>query len=185
MKSWGKWVSYIILGLVIVFFALALIVPKIYTGHLAIVRSSSMEPAIQAGSLALMMPVDPLKVRVGDIIVFAPWNDPDVTVSHRVIGRFYEEGELYFATKGDAVEDPDPDAVPAENVKGKVIFDIPYLGFAANYMYDYVRSWWGLIVFVALPAMLLVGITIRDINRARNRRYKRMQLWLKRRQQRR
>ena len=185
MKRLGNWLTYIILGLAIIFFALVLLMPTVFSGHLAIVRSSSMEPAIPAGALALMLPVDPEKVEVGDVIVFTPWNDPDVTVSHRVINKFYDDGELYFATKGDATEEADPDAVSAQNVQGKVVFDIPYLGFAANYMYDYVQSWWGLIVFVALPAMLLVGITIRDVKRARNRRYQRMQLWLKRRQQRR
>ena len=185
MKRLGKWLSYVILGLAIIFFALVLLMPTVFSGNLAIVRSSSMEPAIRAGALALMLPVDPEKVKVGDIITFDPPWDPDVTVSHRVIGRYYEGGELYFDTKGDATEESDPYYVPATSVQGKVIFDIPYLGFAANYMHDYVRSWWGLIVFIALPSMLLIGITIRDVSRARNRRHKRMQLWLKRREQRR
>ncbi len=184
MKRLGKWLTYIILGLAIIFFALVLLIPTVFSGNMAIVRSSSMEPAMSAGSLALMVPVDPEKVKVGDIIVFTPPWDPDVTVSHRVINIHRDDGELLFDTKGDATEESDPYYVPALSVQGKVIFDIPNLGFAADYMYDYVRSWWGLTVFVALPAMLLVGITARDIKRAGNRRHKRMKLWLKRHRQR-
>jgi signal peptidase len=183
MKKLGKWLSYTVLILIIAFFTTVLLMPTVFLGSLAIVRSSSMEPAMPAGALALMMPIDPQNVQVGDIIAFDPPWDPDVTVSHRVID-ILRDGQLLFDTKGDATEESDPYYVPAEHVHGKVIFNIPYLGFAANDASEYVRSWWGLLVFVAIPAVLLIGITIRDINRSTNRRYKHRQMILKRRQQR-
>jgi signal peptidase len=184
MKRLGKWLSYIILGLAVIFFAMILLMPTVFTGSMAIVRSSSMEPAMPAGAIALMLPVDPEKVKVGDIIAFDPPWDPDVTVSHRVID-IQHDGQILFDTKGDATEQPDPYYVPAEHVHGKVIFNVPHLGFAVNYMTEYVRSWWGLILFVALPSMLLVGSVIRDTTRSTNRRHKQMQKLLKRRQRRR
>lgn len=183
MKRLGKGLSYIILGLIILFFTLVLLMPTVFLGSLAIVRSSSMAPAMPAGSLALMMPVDPEKVEVGDIIAFDPSWDPDVTVSHRVID-IHRDGQLLFDTKGDATEESDPYYVPAERVHGRVVFDIPYLGFATNEATSYVRSWWGLLVFVAIPAVLLIGITLRDVSRSTNLRYKRRQMILKRRQRR-
>lgn len=183
MKRLGKWLSYAILGLAVLFFAIVLLMPTVFSGTLAIVRSSSMEPAMPAGAIALMLPVDPEKVKVGDIIAFDPPWDPDVTVSHRVID-IHRDGQLLFDTKGDATEDTDPYYVPDQSVHGKVIFNVPYLGFATNYMTEYVRTWWGLIVFVALPSMLLVGSIIRDTSRSTNRHHKQMRLLLKRRQQR-
>jgi len=184
MKRLGKWLSYIILVLAVLFFALILLMPTVFTGSLAIVRSSSMEPAMPAGAIALMAPVDPEKIKVGDIIAFDPPWDPDVTVSHRVIG-VHRDGQLLFDTKGDATEESDPYYVSAQHVHGKVVFNVPYLGFATNYMTDYVRTWWGLAVFVAMPSMLLIGSVVRDTSRSTNRRYKRTQLLLKRREQRR
>ncbi len=184
MKRFGKWLSYFILALAIVFFTSALLVETVFSGELAIVRSSSMEPAMPAGALALMMPVDPETVKVGDIITFNPHWDTDVTVSHRVIG-IKTNGQLYFDTKGDAVEESDPFYVHATLVKGKVIFNIPRLGYIANSAAPYVRTPWGFTFLVGFPAMLLFSITIRDTSRLTNRRQKRMQAWLKRRQQRR
>lgn len=179
MKRIVKWLSYTILGLVILFFTFILLMPSVFLGSLAIVRSSSMEPAMPAGSLALMISVDPEKVEVGDIIAFDPPWDPDVTVSHRVID-IQRDGQLLFDTKGDATEETDPYYVPAERVHGRVVFNIPYLGFAANDASSYIQTWWGLLTFVALPSILLIGFTLRDISRASNYRYKRMQLFRRR-----
>ena len=39
-----------------------------------------------------------------------------------------------FQTKGDANEAPDANLVPYENVIGRALFDIPYLGYVANYI---------------------------------------------------
>jgi signal peptidase len=175
MKRLAKWLTHIILVLAILFFAMVLLMPTVFSGTLAIVRSSSMEPAMSAGALALMVPVDPEEVEVGDIIAFDPPWDPDVTVSHRVIG-VQSGDQLIFDTKGDATEESDPYYVPAESVHGKVVFSVPYLGFAMNSVSEYVRTWWGLLVFVAIPSMLIISIAIRDASRSRNVRVKRQKI---------
>jgi signal peptidase len=173
MKRAGKWIGNIILGLVLCFVLLAVLIPSLLSGSLAIVRSSSMEPAMRAGALAVMLPVDPEDVKVGDIITFDPPWDPDVIVSHRVIGVYYDEG-IIFDTKGDATEDSDPYYVPARNVHGRVAFSIPYLGYAASYAVRYVRTWQGLVCLVCIPAAILVGSAIRDVKRSGNVRVKRL-----------
>ena len=179
MRRFLKWLSYIILGLAVVFFVFALLMPVVFSGKLAIVRSSSMEPAMPAGALAMMVPVDPEKVEVGDIITFDPPWDPDVTVSHRVID-IRSDGQLLFDTKGDAMEESDPFFVSAEMVQGKVVFNIPYLGFAANYALNYIQTWWGLILLVVLPSLVIVSGVVRSIYRPPNRRQKRLDLLRKR-----
>jgi len=181
MKRAGKWAGNIILGLVVCFALFAILIPSVFSGRLAIVRSSSMEPAMRAGALAVMLPVDPEDVEVGDIIVFdPPWDsDPDVTVSHRVIG-VYANGQLRFDTKGDATEESDPYYVPAQSVHGKVLFSIPYLGYAANSALRYVRTWLGLITLVCIPLVILIGGAIRDVSRSQNVRLKRLNKRLER-----
>ena len=173
MKRAGKWAGNIILGLVLCFVLFAFLIPTAFSGSLAIVRSSSMEPAMRAGALAVMLPVDAADVKVGDIIAFdPPWN-PDVTVSHRVIGVYHDE-DILFDTKGDATEDSDPYYVPAQSVHGKVVFSIPYLGYAANSVIGYVRTWLGFVTLVCIPMVILVGSVIRDVNRSQNVRLKRL-----------
>ncbi|OGN97197.1 MAG: signal peptidase I [Chloroflexi bacterium RBG_13_51_36] len=173
MKRTGKWVVNIILGLVLCFVLLAVLIPSVFSGSLAIVRSSSMEPAMRAGALAVMLPIDPEDVKVGDVIAFDPPWDPDVIVSHRVMAVHRNEQTL-FDTKGDATEETDPYYVPAANVHGKVIFSIPYLGYAASYAVRYVRTWQGFVFLVCIPAAIIVGSTIRDVNRSHNVRVKRL-----------
>ena len=175
MKRAGKWAGNIILGLVVCFALFAVLIPSVFSGSLAIVRSSSMEPAMRAGALAVMLPVDAADVKVGDIIAFdPPWDSgSDVTVSHRVIGVL-DNGQLRFDTKGDALEGSDPYYVPAESVQGKVLFSIPYLGYAANSALGYVRTWLGLVTLVCIPLVILIVSAIRDVSRSQNVRLKRL-----------
>ena len=181
MKRAGKWAGNIILGLVLCFVLFAVLIPSVFSGSLAIVRSSSMEPAMRTGALAVMLPVDVEDVTVGDIIVFdPPWDsNPDVTVSHRVIG-VYDNGQLRFDTKGDALEQSDPYYVPAESVHGRVLFSVPYLGYAANSALRYVRTWLGLVTLVCIPMVILIGNAIREVNRSQDVRLKRLNKRLER-----
>jgi signal peptidase len=181
MIRFGKWLSYFALGLSILFFVFALLLPTVFSGKLAIVQSSSMEPAIPAGALAIMMPVAPEKVKVGDIVTFNPPWDPDVTISHRVI-EIQDDGELHFVTKGDATEEADPFAVSSEQIHGKVNFNIPYVGFAAVYVLQYVRTWLGFALLVAIPSAILIGSTIRGLGRSRSVRARGLKNQLKHRQ---
>ena len=181
MKRAGKWAGNIILGLMLCFVLFTFLVPTAFSGTLAIVRSSSMEPAMRAGALAMMLPVDAEDVKVGDIIAFdPPWDpDPNVTVSHRVIGVRHN-GQILFDTKGDATEETDPYYVPARNVHGKVLFSIPYLGYAASSVVGYVRTWLGFVSLVCLPAAIIVFSAIKEVDESRNVRSQRLARRLKR-----
>ncbi len=183
MKILGNWLGTIILGLVLLVVIFILLVPLFFSGRVAVVLSGSMEPAMPTGALAVTMPVAPEEIKVGDIIAFIPPWQSEVTVSHRVV-EVLTDGQLAFRTKGDANEDPDPWVMPAENVTGRMIFNIPYLGYAANSLLSYTRTSLGFVTLVAVPSMLLIGSAIRDATRLTNRRQKRMQSWLKRRQRR-
>jgi signal peptidase len=192
MKRAGEWAGNIILGVVLGFVVLTMLLPTLFSGRLAIVRSGSMAPAMPIGSLALIFPIGPDKVKVGDIIVFKPPPhptilNPDVTVSHRVV-EVQSDGELYFITKGDANEEPDILPIPATNVQGKVVFNIAHLGYAASSVMRYVHTWLGFVFFVCIPTLILVTSAIRDVNRSRsvrlrrlNRRLERQRRWKRRR----
>jgi signal peptidase len=121
------------------------------------VLSGSMSPGIKVGSAVITQPVDTGDIEVGDIITFrSPRNGEMIT--HRVIAI---EGEniRYFQTKGDANEDPDPYTVPVANVEGRVIFDVPLLGYFA----DFVKTPLGFILVLGVPGTIIILLEFRKM----------------------
>ena len=163
MRRVVKWSTIMFLGLLVVVAILFVLLPAVFASRLGVVYSGSMEPAMPVGAMVWMEPVDPAQIKVGDIIAFNPPWDPDATVSHRVI-EVIEAPTLGFYTRGDANEDPDFDAVPADNVLAKVNFNIPNLGYVLGYIRQYTRGPLGFTLSIALPTVLLIGSAVRDMN---------------------
>ena len=159
MKRLTRWLINIALVLVVLFAIFAIILPSAFSSSLAIVRSSSMEPALPAGSLAMVGPVDTDSIEVGDVIAFNPPWDPGITVTHRVV-EVRSDG---FVTKGDASEDPDPFVIPAADVIGRPSWHIPYIGYALSHIGSFARSIWGFALLIVLPAVVIFASAIRDV----------------------
>lgn len=117
------------------------------------VFTGSMEPAVPVGSVAVIKPVDPNTLQKGDIICFRLSGSQSIT--HRII-NITNEG---FITKGDANEDPDTWTVRKENVIGKLIFFIPYIGYIGYF----VKTPIGFLTIIIIPATLLIILEIRNI----------------------
>lgn len=186
MRRLAKCLGNILLGVVLALVIIVMLLSVVFSDSVAIVRGGSMSPAMPVGALAVMVPIASEDVKVGDIIVFNPpphpsVRNPDVTVSHRVVEVQTEDG-LYFVTKGDANEDPDVFLLPAANVRGKVIFNVPHLGYVMNSIMRYIRTWLGFVLLVCIPLVVLIGGTIRDITRSRNVRLRRLNRRLERQQ---
>ena len=163
MRRLVKWLTNILLGLLVLLVVVFIVLPVVFSSRLAIVYTGSMAPAMSVGDLAWMQPVDPSKIKVGDIVAFNPPSQPDVTVSHRVI-EIIREPALGFQTKGDANEDPDFDIIPADNVLAKVPFTMPNMGRYLLHIKQYTKSRLGFGLFIALPTVLLIGSAMRDMN---------------------
>ena len=178
MRRLIKWLTNILLGLLVLMAVLFVLLPAVFASSLAVVYSGSMEPAVPMGAVAWMEPVDPAQIKVGDIIAFDPtWDESEVIISHRVI-EVVEEPTLGFRTKGDANEDPDFDIAPADRVVARVAFNMPNLGYVLGRIGRYTTGRLGFSLFIALPTVLLIGNAMRDMNftlsprkrRARQRR---------------
>lgn len=132
-----------------------------------IVLTDSMYPKIESGDLIMIKSAKAEDVQVGDVISFF---DPDgngtSVVTHRV-KEIVNEGGLKFRTKGDANNAEDPSLVPAENLVGKWL-DIRIKG--AGNVAMFLQTTPGLIVCVAVPAILLIGYDL-----LRRRKYEKAQ----------
>ena len=117
------------------------------------VYTGSMEPAIPVGGIVVIKPVDPETLKIGDIICFTLTEPTSIT--HRII-NITDQG---FITKGDANEDPDQWIVKKENVIGKAILTVPFIG----YLGYFVRTPIGFILLILLPASAIIIMEIRNI----------------------
>ena len=120
-----------------------------------VVLSGSMEPTYHVGSMIYVKDVDPADIQVGDPITFRI--SDDMVATHRVIA-ITEDGS--FQTQGDANDAPDGAPVSPENLVGKPVFTVPYLGFLADWMmkppglYLTVTAAVVLILLLCLPGIL-------------------------------
>jgi signal peptidase len=127
------WSTVSVTGILMVWFSSGLL-----GAYPTIPLSGSMRPALEVGDLAILVKTPPKKIDVGDIIHF--WREEEM-----VIHRVYEirtEGETLFITKGDANRAPDSDPILPSQIRGKLIYTIPKLGWASIYLKDgFVRAW--------------------------------------------
>ncbi|MFA4999137.1 MAG: signal peptidase I [Parcubacteria group bacterium] len=123
-----------------------------------VVQTGSMEPAIKTGSVVFVNPADVYKE--GDIITFKREGSVlDAPVTHRIVGVKAQAGEYVFTTKGDANNAEDMSEVRQNEVIGKVIFNVPYLGW----ILDFAKKPLGFAVFIGIPAVIVITDETRKI----------------------
>jgi len=161
VKKVFEWLATIVLVVVILVCVAIFVAPR-FGWHLDIVYGGSMEPAIKTGSLVVIKPVQPQDVEVDGIITYRSATESGMVITHRVIEVMHNEGSPVFRTKGDANESPDINPVAADELVGKLAFDIPYLGYLAPLL----RTRLGMILLIGLPVAAIIGIELRSIRKA-------------------
>ncbi len=145
-----------ILGLVIILLLIPLFYfgYQIYSGELQFktVLSGSMSPTINAGDAILISGIDPEEIKEQDIITF---KEGETFTTHRVI----EIVNNTFRTKGDANEDPDTKLVKTDQIVGKLVFTIPFLGYFGHF----IRTIPGFLIFILIPGILIIYSEIKKI----------------------
>jgi signal peptidase I len=152
------WTVSIILGLIVAFLAFVFVSPNY---DLYIVRSGSMEPAINVGDMVLAGPVGTGGIKPGVIISYESGKN---LITHRVLSI---DGNTLI-TKGDANKKPDSIPVRLSQVQSRYIFRIPYVGYVAGFL----RTRPGWLLSVVLPSIVLVGFIVKDIIKEASRNEK-------------
>ena len=91
-----------------------------------------MENELFLGDVAIIQKCGANDVNVGDIIEYQM---DGYTVIHRIVEKKQRNGEFYFVTKGDNNNLPDSEEVREDQLIGKVIFKIKYLGYPAIWLH--------------------------------------------------
>ena len=101
---------------------------RVFSSNLFNITSSSMEPEITVNTLVYVKETDFNDINIGDIITYV--NEDNIPVTHRVIG--VSAANKTVTTKGDANMFADVNPVRHENIVGKVVFKIPYIGIVSE-----------------------------------------------------
>lgn len=118
--------------------------------QIKIVQSGSMEPSIRMGSIVIIKPS--ASYTVGDVVTFGKDTKKDIPTTHRIFSSRAVDGVLLFTTKGDANKSPDTAEIRQGEIHGKVLFDVPFVGF----IIDLARKPLGFVVFVIIPAIIII-----------------------------
>ena len=114
-----------------------------------IVQSGSMEPTIKTGSIVVIKPQE--RYQVGEIITFGREQVNYVSTTHRIISDRVEKGVVLYTTRGDANNVADAREVSHQEIIGKVLFSVPWLG----YVFDFARKPIGFILLIVIPVGFL------------------------------
>ena len=155
MKRVLGWVVNIILIWLLVIVVALFLLPSFGGWRFDAVLSGSMEPALPVGGVVFIKAVEPADIGPGSIIAY---RSGELLITHRVVDVI-DESELSFITKGDANESPDLSPVPAASVVGRVIFDVPYLGYLAAF----VKTPLGFLLAIILPGLAIIGLELKNM----------------------
>lgn len=131
--------------------------PRFFAYETFIVRSGSMAPSIQTGSIVVVQPLQPRDVQVGDVITYRRPEEPDITITHRVIAVQPATSPTVapiFTTKGDANDAPDPWEVQLQGTAWRVTFSMPIAG----YLFAFTQQPAGRALFLIVPGLGLCAL---------------------------
>lgn len=97
------------------------------------IATGSMEPELHVGDVAVIKKCEANDVEEGDIIEYQM---EGYTVIHRIQSKTQKNGQFTFITKGDNNDTEDSEPVSEEQLIGKVIFKVRFLGFPAIWLHD-------------------------------------------------
>ena len=146
VKKIFSWIAFGFLIVVLVFVLFPLL-PIENNYSLKMVTSGSMSPTIKTGSVVMVKPV--LNYRAGNIITYQEGRRTRDLVTHRIVERQGDE----FITKGDNNNAADIHPIKKEQIVGKVLLAIPYVGYVANFAHSKL----GFLLFIIIPALFIIG----------------------------
>lgn len=90
------------------------------------------QDGLQPGDLVFVKGVDSSDdIDIGDVII---WERNGKRIIHRVSDNDRDEEGVYFETKGDASPIPDSPKIRIEDIVGKAVFSVPYLGYPSTWI---------------------------------------------------
>ena len=149
-----------VLVVLVVILAILLAGVRILGLDVFVILSGSMEPEYPVGGIVYVGDADFENLGEGDVITFQL--SEDVVATHRIIGVVPDESDssvVRYRTKGDANEAEDSALVEQQQIIGKPVFKLPYLGYLAMF----IQTSRGKYVTIAACAALLLAVVVTEM----------------------
>ena len=122
------WITALVVSVLIIWFTVGVFPVRPY-----VIITGSMIPEIYPGDIVLVKrDIDNLKA--GEIIQY---KSGDINIIHRITEIVEEKDTYLYITKGDNNSSVDPKPVSINNIRGRVIFTVPKVGYPALLFYRY------------------------------------------------
>ncbi|WP_220700479.1 signal peptidase I [Mycetocola zhadangensis] len=160
-----SWTVLVVCGLLIVAFVL---VPRLTGSTPYTVLTGSMRPSMPPGTTVVVKPIEFSQIKVGDVITYQISSGKPEVVTHRVIGVNVTPDGVRLETQGDANPAPDADGVREEQVRGKVWYWLPVIGYVTNGVTSDTRTWLAQGLGVALIGYAVVTLIVTVVRRRKS-----------------
>ncbi|GAA4744828.1 signal peptidase I [Gordonia alkaliphila] len=133
--------SWTLLTAAVGLLAVMVVIPRLTGSTAYTVLTGSMEPNYPPGTMIVVKPTPGEDLSPGDVITFQPKSGDPSVVTHRIVSTFYDsDGKRRFITKGDANKVQDDTQLVADQIRGKLIYSVPYLGRINTVLTNSMRS---------------------------------------------
>jgi len=126
-----------------------------------IIKTNSMEPTISVNDVVIAKKVEKQQIKKGDVITFLQEGE---VITHRIT-QVDENGD--YTTKGDNNNIEDTFKINYNNIEGKHILTIPYLGAIVQALDNKI-----VFLIITLIVLIFMLITIQNQEKRENRREK-------------
>ena len=132
-----------------------------------VIISGSMLPELDIGDIVIVKDEEQSEYKEGDIISF---REDENVITHRISKIIEENGVKKYVTKGDNNNTEDLESIEREQIEGKVIGKISFLGKLALLLQGKI-----VIITIVILLYLYISISIKIKNKKKIRRKKRVE----------
>jgi signal peptidase len=149
----------------------AVVVPRLGGGTPYAILTGSIRPGMPPGALLVGRPAAPESLGLGDVITYQLSSGEPTVVTHRIVSvAIKADGQRTFRTQGDANDVVDQEPVLPVQVRGKLWYSVPRLGYENRYVNGEQRevaTLLGALGLCAYAGAMLLGSLRDDRRRAR------------------
>ena len=135
-----------------------------YGNDVMVVTSDSMIPTLNPNDLLIVQRIGIDKITVGDIIVFNSHIEEIGIVAHRAVEKFDDDGKIAMSTKGDNVDEADAWMVHDEDLIGKVVGNVAFIGIL---LIEPVR--YSLVIIIIITAISVLREVVSETKLQKNK----------------
>jgi len=149
---------------VVLLIAVMIVIPRIGGAATYTVMTGSMRPNFSPGEFIVVKTVPFDQIRAGDVVTYQLESGKPEVVTHRVVGvESKVDGSKRLITRGDA-NNADDDPVRSEQVRGRLWYSLPWLGYVNSALTGQQRTWltWTAVVGLSTYSLVMFAGALRD-----------------------